>query len=83
MAGDGRDDPGGAEGVGDRIGFNIGGEFHHAFPGHGEGFCAIHDVAVAIRRYNAKKLIGQAMVVDCDVHDGNGTAAIFAGDRRC
>ncbi|MGH9559582.1 MAG: histone deacetylase family protein, partial [Bryobacteraceae bacterium] len=60
--------------------FNIGGGFHHAFPGHGEGFCAIHDVAVAIRMLQRETLIKRAMVIDCDVHDGNGTAAIFAGD---
>jgi acetoin utilization deacetylase AcuC-like enzyme len=64
----------------DGIGFNIGGGFHHAFPGHGEGFCAINDIAVAIRRSQQEKLIERAMVVDCDVHDGNGTAAIFASD---
>ena len=64
----------------DGIGFNIGGGFHHAFPGHGEGFCAIHDVAVAIRKLQREKLIERAMVIDCDVHDGNGTAAIFAND---
>ena len=64
----------------DRIGFNVGGGFHHAYPGHGEGFCAIHDVAVAIRRLQEDKLIEKAMVVDCDVHHGNGTAAIFAND---
>jgi len=67
--------------LGDRIGFNIGGGFHHAFPGHGEGFCAIHDVAVAIRALQHDKMIERALVVDCDVHHGNGTAAIFAGDR--
>jgi acetoin utilization deacetylase AcuC-like enzyme len=65
----------------DRIGFNIGGGFHHAFPGHGEGFCAIHDVAVAIRTLQHERSIERALVVDCDVHHGNGTAAIFAGDR--
>jgi acetoin utilization deacetylase AcuC-like enzyme len=64
----------------DHIGFNIGGGFHHAFPGHGEGFCAIHDVAVAIRRLQAERLIERAMVVDTDVHQGNGTAGIFAID---
>ena len=63
----------------DGIGFNIGG-VHHAFPDHGEGFCAIHDVAVAIRSLQAEGLIERAMVVDTDVHQGNGTAAIFAGD---
>jgi len=63
-----------------RAGFNIGGGFHHAFPGHGEGFCAIHDVAVAIRKLQSEKLIERAIVVDVDVHQGNGTAAIFASD---
>jgi acetoin utilization deacetylase AcuC-like enzyme len=66
----------------DRLGFNIGGGFHHAFPGHGEGFCAIHDVAIAIRALQHEALIERALVVDCDVHHGNGTAAIFAGERR-
>jgi acetoin utilization deacetylase AcuC-like enzyme len=65
----------------DRIGFNIGGGFHHAFPDHGEGFCAIHDVAVAIRALQHAGEIERAMVVDLDVHQGNGTAAIFAGDQ--
>jgi acetoin utilization deacetylase AcuC-like enzyme len=59
---------------------NLGGGFHHAYPGHGEGFCAIHDVAVAIRALQARKEINRAMVVDTDVHHGNGTAAIFAND---
>jgi acetoin utilization deacetylase AcuC-like enzyme len=65
----------------DRIGFNIGGGFHHAFPDHGEGFCAIHDVAIAIRALQHQGRIEKALVIDCDVHHGNGTAAIFAGDR--
>src|SRR5579863_9158838 len=65
----------------DRIGFNIGGGFHHAFAAHGEGFCAIHDVAIAIRALQHERKIEKALVVDCDVHHGNGTAAIFAGDR--
>jgi acetoin utilization deacetylase AcuC-like enzyme len=60
---------------------NIGGGFHHAFPDHGEGFCMIHDVAVAIRRLQRDDKIRSAMTVDCDVHQGNGTAAIFAGTR--
>jgi len=59
---------------------NLGGGFHHAYPGHGEGFCAIHDVAVAIRALQARKEIDRAMVVDTDVHHGNGTAAIFSND---
>jgi len=65
----------------DGVGFNIGGGFHHAFADHGEGFCAIHDCAVAIRRLQKDGLIERAMVVDCDVHHGNGTAAIFARDK--
>lgn len=63
----------------DGIAINIGGGFHHAFPDHGEGFCMIHDVAVAIRRMQSDNKINTAMTVDCDVHHGNGTAAIFAG----
>jgi acetoin utilization deacetylase AcuC-like enzyme len=66
----------------DGIGLNVGGGFHHAFPGHGEGFCAIHDFAVAIRRLQREGLVERVMVVDCDVHHGNGTAAIFAGDQK-
>lgn len=65
----------------DGVAFNLGGGFHHAFPDHGEGFCMIHDVAVAIRRMQRDDKIHRAMTVDCDVHHGNGTAAIFAGTR--
>jgi len=65
----------------DGVGISIGGGFHHAFPDHGEGFCMIHDVAVAIRRLQRDGKIRKAMTVDCDVHQGNGTAAIFAGAR--
>jgi acetoin utilization deacetylase AcuC-like enzyme len=65
----------------DGVGINVGGGFHHAFPDHGEGFCMIHDVAVAIRRLQRDGKIRNAMTVDCDVHQGNGTAAIFAGAR--
>ncbi|MCU1309193.1 MAG: histone deacetylase superfamily [Candidatus Angelobacter sp.] len=61
----------------DGVAFNIGGGFHHAYPDHGEGFCMVHDVAVAIRRMQKDKKIQRAMTVDCDVHHGNGTAAIF------
>jgi len=59
---------------------NIGGGFHHAYPDHGEGFCVLNDFAIAIRRLQKDKTIARAMTVDCDVHQGNGTAAIFAGD---
>jgi acetoin utilization deacetylase AcuC-like enzyme len=64
----------------DNAAFNVGGGFHHAFPNHGEGFCAIHDVAVAIRKLQQEQSIERALVVDVDVHQGNGTAAIFAND---
>src|SRR5271154_265108 len=59
---------------------NIGGGFHHACPDHGEGFCAIHDVAIAIRKLQSEGAIARAIVVDTDVHQGNGTAVIFSGD---
>ncbi|MGA9527639.1 MAG: histone deacetylase [Terriglobales bacterium] len=62
----------------DGIAISIGGGFHHAFPDHGEGFCVINDVAVAIRRMQRDEKIRTAMTFDCDVHQGNGTAVIFA-----
>jgi acetoin utilization deacetylase AcuC-like enzyme len=64
----------------DGVAVHLGGGFHHAFPDHGEGFCLIHDVAVAIRMLQRDSSIRRALVVDLDVHHGNGTAAIFAGD---
>ena len=63
----------------DGVAISIGGGFHHAFPDHGEGFCMIHDVAIAIRRMQSDEKIRTAMTVDCDVHQGNGTAVIFGG----
>lgn len=66
----------------DGIGFNVGGGFHHAFAGHGEGFCAINDIAVAVRSLQERGLIKKALIVDCDVHQGNGTAAIFGNDTE-
>jgi acetoin utilization deacetylase AcuC-like enzyme len=64
----------------DSLAVNLSGGFHHAFPDHGEGFCVIHDVAVAIRRLQNDQAIRTAMTVDCDVHQGNGTAFIFLDD---
>jgi len=64
----------------DKLGIHIGGGFHHAFPDHGEGLCVLNDIAVAIRSAMRKSKIKKALVVDCDLHHGNGTAAIFAGD---
>src|SRR5437868_10160782 len=62
------------------FGINLSGGFHHGFPEHGEGFCMINDVAIATRRVQADGLVRRVMVVDTDVHQGNGTAAIFARD---
>jgi acetoin utilization deacetylase AcuC-like enzyme len=62
------------------IGVHIGGGFHHAFPDHGEGFCLVNDVAIAIRMLQRDGAIDTAGVIDLDVHHGNGTAAIFADD---
>jgi acetoin utilization deacetylase AcuC-like enzyme len=59
---------------------NLAGGTHHSFSDHGEGFCVLNDVAVAIRAMRARQLIQRAAIVDCDVHQGNGTATIFAGD---
>lgn len=70
----------GRRAVEDGVAMNVGGGFHHAFPNHGEGFCVIHDVAVAIRRLQADGVVQTAMTVDCDVHQGNGTAFIFRDD---
>lgn len=60
---------------------HIGGGFHHAFPDHGEGFCLLNDVAVAARKMIEEKLARKVMVVDCDLHQGNGTAAALAGRK--
>jgi len=62
------------------VGINIGGGFHHAFPDHGEGFCVFNDIAIAIRALQHEGLIRRAAVIDLDVHQGNGTAAIFRDD---
>jgi len=56
---------------------HIGGGFHHAFADHGEGFCMINDVAVALEKMKAEEKVQRAMVIDCDVHQGNGTASIL------
>ena len=59
---------------------NLAGGTHHAFPDHGEGFCVFNDVAVAIRSLQRTGRIRRAAVIDLDVHQGNGTHAIFTGD---
>jgi acetoin utilization deacetylase AcuC-like enzyme len=59
---------------------HLGGGLHHAFANHGEGFCPLNDVAVAIRVVQRERGIQRAAVVDCDVHHGNGTSMIFERD---
>jgi acetoin utilization deacetylase AcuC-like enzyme len=59
------------------IASNLAGGTHHAFPDRGEGFCVLNDVAVAIRVLQREKLAERFLIVDCDVHQGNGTAFIF------
>jgi acetoin utilization deacetylase AcuC-like enzyme len=59
---------------------NLAGGTHHAFADHGEGFCVLNDVAIAIRKLQTERAIARAAIVDLDVHQGNGTAAIFDGD---
>ncbi len=63
------------------IGFNLGGGFHHAQADKAEGFCAIADVAIAIRRLQNDRAIDRALIVDLDYHHGNGNAEIFSGDE--
>ena len=59
---------------------NLAGGTHHSFADRGEGFCVLNDVAIAIRALRKRRVIRRAAIVDCDVHQGNGTATIFAGD---
>ncbi len=61
-------------------GINLAGGTHHAFPGHGEGYCVFNDVAIAIRTLEREGRIRRAAIVDLDVHQGNGTAKIFEDD---
>ncbi|MBS0394519.1 MAG: histone deacetylase [Proteobacteria bacterium] len=64
----------------DGLAGNLAGGTHHAFAGHGEGFCVLNDVAVAVRSLAAERGVRRALVVDLDVHQGNGTAAILGAD---
>jgi len=61
---------------------NLAGGTHHSFADRGEGFCVLNDVAIAIRAMRARHRIRRAAIVDCDVHQGNGTATIFNGDTE-
>ena len=64
----------------DGISANLGGGTHHAYADHGEGFCVFNDCAVAARVMQAEGRLKRVVILDCDVHQGNGSAAIFAGD---
>lgn len=64
----------------DGVGINLAGGTHHAFGGRGEGYCVFNDIAVAARVLQSSRSEGRIAVIDCDVHQGNGTAAIFRDD---
>ena len=64
----------------DGVSVNLAGGTHHAYPDHGQGFCVFNDAAIAARAIQAEGLAQRIVVIDCDVHQGNGTAAIFADD---
>jgi acetoin utilization deacetylase AcuC-like enzyme len=68
--------------VKDKVGIHVGGGFHHAYPDHGEGFCVFNDIACAIKYLEKHHGIKKFAVVDLDVHQGNGTAKIFAGCKN-
>jgi len=64
----------------DRIAFNLAGGTHHAFPDRGEGYCVLNDIAIAIRSLQRDGWMQRMAILDCDIHQGNGTAAIFADE---
>lgn len=64
----------------DGIASNLAGGTHHAYPDHGEGYCVLNDIAVATRVLQRDGLAARVAILDCDVHQGNGTAAIFQDD---
>lgn len=66
----------------DGLGIHLGGGFHHAFPNHGEGFCVLNDIAVAVRKLIDEKNAKKALIIDCDLHQGNGTAYTFRDDKN-
>ncbi len=66
----------------DGICVHVGGGFHHAFADHGEGFCVFNDIAIGIRSLQKNNRIERIAIIDCDLHQGNGTADIFAKDKN-
>lgn len=67
--------------LGDGIAMNLAGGTHHAFASRGEGFCVLNDVAIAVRALRARGRIRRAAIIDLDVHQGNGTHDLLAGDE--
>jgi len=65
----------------EKIALHLGGGFHHAFQDHGEGFCVFNDVAIAIKVLKRDDGVNKFLIVDCDLHQGNGTASIFSKDE--
>jgi acetoin utilization deacetylase AcuC-like enzyme len=62
------------------VAVNLAGGTHHAYPDHGEGYCLFNDSAIAARAMQAENRVKRVLIIDCDVHQGNGTAAVFAND---
>lgn len=62
------------------VAVNLAGGTHHAYPDHGEGYCLFNDSAIAARAMQAENRVRRVLIIDCDVHQGNGTAAVFAND---
>lgn len=71
-----------AEALGAGVGSNLAGGTHHAFPDRGEGFCVLNDVAVAIEKLRAEHRVTRFLIIDLDVHQGNGTAYIYRNDAE-
>lgn len=66
----------------DGAAMHLGGGFHHAMPDHAEGFCYVHDIAVAIRALQESQRLERVAILDTDLHQGNGSARIFQDDPR-
>lgn len=64
----------------DGVAANLAGGTHHAFREHGEGYCVFNDAAIAARAMQAERRVRRIVILDCDVHQGNGTAALTQGD---
>ncbi len=66
----------------DGIGIHLGGGFHHALPDRGEGFCVLNDIVIGLRRLQKEGEITRGLIIDCDLHQGNGTAVGFAENKN-